>query len=494
MNERDLFIATLQIDDPAERAAYLDKGCGGDAELRQRVEALLAAFGQAGSFLQQPAAAPSATAEGTPVGPSQQNAPAEELGTVIGPYKLLQQIGEGGMGTVFMAEQNRAGPAQGRPQDHQAGHGHAAGDRPLRGRAAGPGPDGPPQHRQGARRRHHRSRPALLRHGAGQGHAHHRVLRRAPLDAAQRLELFVPVCQAVQHAHQKGIIHRDLKPSNVLVALYDGKPVPKVIDFGVAKATGRQADRADAVHRLRRRWSGTLEYMSPEQAGLNSLDVDTRSDIYSPGRAAVRAADRHARPWTRKRLTAAALDWRCCGMIREEEPPRPSTRLSTTDELPSVAANRRAGAEAAERAGARRAGLDRDEVPGEGPQPPLRDGQRPGAGHPALPGRRAGAGVPAVAGYRLRKFVRRNKGPVVAAALVAAGSWSAASSARLLVCCKPNGRRSMPNAKRSRRARSATRRTRRERPRRQPARPKRCSGNWWRSGARNCGETFILPK
>ncbi len=107
MNERDLFIAALQIDDAADCAAYLDKACGGNAELRQRVEALLAAFGQAGSFLQQPAAAPAATAEGTPVGPSQQNAPAEELGTVIGPYKLLQQIGEGGMGTVFMAEQTQ---------------------------------------------------------------------------------------------------------------------------------------------------------------------------------------------------------------------------------------------------------------------------------------------------------------------------------------------------------------------------------------------------
>ena len=117
------------------------------------------------------------------------------------------------------------------------------------------------------------------------------------LTPRERLELFIPVCQAVQHAHQKGIIHRDLKPSNVLVALYDGKPVPKVIDFGVAKATGQQLTEQTLFTEFGA-VVGTLEYMSPEQAELNQLDIDTRSDIYSPGRAALRAADRHdaARP------------------------------------------------------------------------------------------------------------------------------------------------------------------------------------------------------
>ena len=164
------------------------------------------------------------------------------------------------------------------------------------------------------------------------------------LTPAERLELFVPVCQAVQHAHQKGIIHRDLKPSNVLVALYDGKPVPKVIDFGVAKATGQQLTEKTLFTGFGA-VVGTPEYMSPEQAELNQLDIDTRSDIYSLGRAAVRAADRH-------HAARRGASWRrpaCCEMlrvIREEEPPKPSTRLSTARSgCRTVSANRGTRAE-----------------------------------------------------------------------------------------------------------------------------------------------------
>src|SRR5262249_20891497 len=153
----------------------------------------------------------------------------------------------------------------------------------------------------------------------------------------ERLELFVPVCHAVQHAHQKGIIHRDLKPSNVLVAPYDGVPIVKVIDFGVAKAAGQPltertlATGFGAV-------VGTLEYMSPEQAELNNLDIDTRSDIYSLGVLLYELLT-GTTPLPRTRLKEAAL-FDVLRIIREEEPPRPSGRLSTAEELPSIAANR----------------------------------------------------------------------------------------------------------------------------------------------------------
>ena len=144
------------------------------------------------------------------------------------------------------------------------------------------------------------------------------------LTLRERLELFVPVCQAVQHAHQKGIIHRDLKPSNVLVALYDGKPVPKVIDFGVAKATGPRLTEQTLFTEFGA-VVGTLEYMSPEQAELNQLDIDTRSDIYCLGVLLYELLT-GTTPLERKRLKEAAL-LEVLRLIREEEPPRPSTRL-----------------------------------------------------------------------------------------------------------------------------------------------------------------------
>ena len=209
------------------------------------------------------------------------------------------------------------------------------------------------------------------------------------LSVPERLNLFVQVCQAVQHAHQKGIIHRDLKPSNILVAPYDDKPVPKVIDFGLAKAM-HQSLTERTLHTAHETVLGTPLYMSPEQAQLNNLDVDTRSDIYSLGVLLYELLT-GTTPLEKQRFKEAAWD-EIRRIIREEEPPRPSTRLSSSQTLPSLAAGRQTEPAQVDEAGARRTGLDRDEGAGEGPHAPLRDGQRLRDGHPALPGRRAGAG------------------------------------------------------------------------------------------------------
>src|SRR5262245_35818313 len=273
MNERAIFDAALDINDPAKRATYLDQACGGDIRLREQIEGLLQEHAQLGSFLAAPAVAVATIDEPTL---------SEKAGTVIGPYKLLEQIGEGGMGTVWMAQQTE----------------------PVRRLVAIKLVKAGMDSRQViARFEAERQALALMDHpniarvldggttGTGRPYFVMDLVKGVPitefcdqnhLTPRQRLVLFISVCQAVQHAHQKGIIHRDLKPSNVLVARYDpGAPgVPKIIDFGVAKAVAQPLTQKTLVTGFGS-IIGTLEYMSPEQAEIDQLDIDTRSDIYS---------------------------------------------------------------------------------------------------------------------------------------------------------------------------------------------------------------------
>jgi serine/threonine protein kinase/tetratricopeptide (TPR) repeat protein len=337
---RELFLHAVGKLPPEEWAGYVGEACGGDAELEQQVGHLLQVHREAGSFLDRPAAAVGGT--GTyPVGPGTEAAVAplrERPGTVIGPYKLLQQIGEGGMGTVFMAEQTR--PVQRKVALKVIKAGMDSAQVIARFEAE----------RQALAVMDHVNIARVFDGGTtetGRPYFVMELVHGVPitrycddnhLTPRERLELFVPVCQAIQHAHQKGVIHRDVKPSNVMVTLYDGKPVPKVIDFGMAKATEQKLTERTLFTQYGT-LVGTLEYMSPEQAEMSGLGVDTRSDVYSLGVLLYELLT-GSTPLSHKRVREAAYR-EVLRMIREEEPPRPSTRLSDSgDTLASISAQR----------------------------------------------------------------------------------------------------------------------------------------------------------
>ncbi|HKB04741.1 MAG TPA: protein kinase [Gemmataceae bacterium] len=402
-----IFSAAIELPSPADRAAYIAVACGDDAALRVRVEELVAAYFLAGRFLDDPALDLTATLE---------QAPAECPGTMIGPYRLMEEIGEGGMGVVFVAEQHH----------------------PVRRKVAlkliKPGMD---TREVSARFEAERQALALMDHphiakvldagvtDRGRPFFVMELVRgipvtdycdRAHMGIRDRLHLFIQVCQAVQHAHQKGIIHRDLKPSNVLVTEHDGTPVAKVIDFGVAKAVG-QSLTDKTVYTRHMQLVGSPLYMSPEQAGLSGLDVDTRADIYALGVLLYELLT-GTTPFDKERFRTAGYD-EVRQIIRDEEPPRPSTRLSTLGPTAvTVSANRQS--EPRKLTALVRGELDWLVMKAlekdrnrryESAAAFAADVQRYLNDEPVL-------ACPPSAWYRLRKFSRRNKRALVSAALL----------------------------------------------------------------------------
>jgi serine/threonine protein kinase len=413
---RELFLHAVGKLPPARWSTYLAEACAGDTELRRQVEHFLQVHQEAGSFLERPADGVRDTWPLLSAPPAEDAAAlAERADTLIGPYKLMEVIGEGGMGTVWLAHQQE--PVK----------------RLVALKVIKPGMDSRQvlarfeQERQALALMDHPNIARVLDAGAteaGRPYFVMELVKGVPLKKycderrltpRQRLELFVPVCHAIQHAHNKGVIHRDIKASNVLVALYDGKPVPKVIDFGVAKATGQQLTE-ESVFTGFGAVVGTLEYMSPEQASFNQLDVDTRSDVYSLGVLLYELLTGTTPLEHRRAKEAGILE--SLRVIREEEVPTLSRRLSTTQELATIAAER--GTEPTRLTKLVRGelewivmkALEKDrERRYETTNALAMDLQRYLADEPVQAGRPS-------AWYRLRKFIRRHRGPVMAAAVI----------------------------------------------------------------------------
>jgi tetratricopeptide (TPR) repeat protein len=411
MTEESLFELALNTPE-SERAALLDRECG-DAGLRARVEALLAAHKAPEPWLASPA---------EPTGPHQTPAepqsPAACAGAVIANrYKLLQQIGEGGMGSVWMAEQTEPVKRRVAVKLIRAERG-GSGAILARFEAE----------RQAIALMDHPNVARLLDAGtteSGRPFFVMELVKGVPLSqfcdehklsVPDRLRLFVPICSAVQHAHQKGIIHRDLKPSNVLVESHDGRPVPKVIDFGLAKAAGGTQLTEKTLFTAFGSVMGTPLYMAPEQASFNAVDVDTRADVYALGCILYELLT-GSTPLDRQAVRKAAFD-EVLRLIREQEPPIPSSRISTSETKPAVAANRQTEAQKLGRFVkgeldwvVMKALSKERERRYESASAFAKDVER------FLNHEPVAAGPPSAA-YRLRKFVRRNRAAVTAAGLV----------------------------------------------------------------------------
>jgi len=415
--EEAIFHAASELQGARERTAFLERACGADPALRARIEALLEADSRARQFL---ADDPLGLGPDASPRPGQASAPPEETpGTIIGRYKLLQKIGEGGMGVVYMAEQQE--PVRRRVALKIIKLGMDTKQVIARFEAE----------RQALALMDHPNIAKVFDGGATEGGRPYFVMElvqgvpitefcdRNQLTTEARVKLFIPVCQAIQSAHQKGIIHRDLKPTNILITLDAGVPIPKAIDFGVAKATNQRLTEKTLFTNYAT-LIGTPAYMSPEQAEMSSLDVDTRADIYGLG-ALLYELLTGTTPFPEKRLRSAGYN-EMQRIILEEEPERPSTRLSTLrGEQRSVIARNRGASELT--LGRILPGdldwivmkcLEKDRARRyETANGLAMDLQRHLHNEPVV-------ARPPSAVYRLQKFVRRNKLAVAAAAAVAA--------------------------------------------------------------------------